>query len=381
MSRQPFTCDVAITGSGPAGASAARVLAAAGLKTVIFEKAKIPRYKTCGGGILGRAVRLLGETSIPVAERTCYTADFILSQDLHFTASRNDPIVFMTMRDRFDHWLIQKAIDAGADLRSNCMVQDVTVNSGQVCLSTNQGDVRARYVVAADGAGGSTAKKMGWPDHRLLVPALECEVEVPSKDFDRFNRSARFDFHCVPRGYAWVFPKKSHLSIGVVTLDPAGVNLNQCFDRYLNFLGITNPISIQRHGFIIPLSPRDRTFARSGVLLVGDTAGFADPVTAEGISNAIFSGQLAGRAIAKGFSKDDEVCEIYNTAVDHLIVPDLRWARRLSHLLYGRSELRNSLFRWQGQRLTEVMTDLVAGKLSYRTLLTEPSNYLKLLVR
>jgi geranylgeranyl reductase family protein len=379
MSLQPFTCDVAVVGSGPAGASAARTAAAAGLDVLILEKARIPRYKTCGGGILGRAVRLLGAPSLPMAERTCCKAEFVLSPGLHFMASRNHPIVYMTMRDAFDQWLTQRAIDAGARVRCDCMVHDVVMNDGEVRLTTNQGEVRARYVVAADGAGGLTARKAGWPDHRQLVPALECEVSVSTKDFARLSESAQFDFHAVQKGYAWVFPKKSHLSIGVLTLNSAGVNLNECFDRYLHFLGISNPISIQRHGFVIPIAPRGSVFARGGILVVGDAAGFADPVTAEGISNAIFSGQLAGQSIARGFSNDLDVSELYNNAVESKIIPELRWARRLAKILYGSPRLRDALFRWQGQRITELMTDLVADKTSYSSLMNEPSNYLKLL--
>src|ERR1019366_8071985 len=340
MPLQPFTCDLAIVGSGPAGTSAARVAASAGLSVLILEKARLPRYKTCGGGILARAVRLLGETSLSSAQRVCCNAEFVLSPQLRFLAHRDEPIIFMTMRDSFDQQLTQKAVDAGAQVRCDCAVQSVVMKDGYVTLATNRGDVRARNVIAADGAGGLTAKHAGWPDHRWLIPALECEVSVPGRQFDRLAETARFDFHAVPRGYAWVFPKKSHLSIALLTLDPAGVNLNECFNRYLQFLGISDPISIDRHGFVIPIAPRGSVFARGGILLAGDAAGFADPVTAEGISNAILSGQLAGHAVATAFGHPEEVSERYNNAIESKILPKLRWARRLARILYGLPRLR-----------------------------------------
>src|SRR4051794_19172569 len=113
------TFDVAIVGAGPAGASAARLAAAAGLNTLILEKAAIPRYKTCGGGILGRAMHYLGEPVLPksVVDRTCHTATVVLSDRLRFSATREGPVVTMTMRDRFDEWLTRKAVAAGARLR------------------------------------------------------------------------------------------------------------------------------------------------------------------------------------------------------------------------------------------------------------------------
>src|SRR5450432_3163405 len=166
MATQALTCDVAIIGSGPAGTSAARVAAAAGLKTLILEKAQIPRYKTCGGGILARAVRILGESSIPIAERACHIAEFGLSPQLRFTTQTDEPIVFMSMRDTFDEWLTRKATTAGAELHCGWSIQHISANEDHVRLTSSQGSVSARYVIIADGANGKTAKHAGWPDHR-----------------------------------------------------------------------------------------------------------------------------------------------------------------------------------------------------------------------
>jgi flavin-dependent dehydrogenase len=206
-------CDVAVVGAGPAGACAAKLLARAGLRTIILEKCEIPRYKTCGGGVVARALKLLGVSSIPVAQRLCHSAEFVLAEGLSFRVERPYPVVYMTMRDEFDAWLTQLACDAGAALRTHCAVEDVTISPEQVRLQTNAGDVVARYVVAAEGAAGPLAKKAGFPDRRRVAAALELEVRVDDPDFERLSQSARFDFPPVPGGYAWSFPKRSHLSM------------------------------------------------------------------------------------------------------------------------------------------------------------------------
>jgi geranylgeranyl reductase family protein len=348
------------------------------LNVCILEKAAIPRYKTCGGGISGRAMNLIGESFSSVVERACLTAQFALSPGMTFTAARNEPIILMTMRDAFDRWLVTRARAAGAKLRDNCAVQQIAMERDQIRLTTSRGEVLAKFVVAADGASSLIARKCNWPASRCVAAALECEVVVAPADFARFVDATRFDFHVVPRGYAWVFPKNAHLSIGVLTLNPALVNLNRCVDKYLNDLGIANPISIERHGYVIPLAPRDRVLARSNVFLVGDSAGLADPITAEGIANAILSGQLAGQAIANAFAYPDLGLAAYNAAVESQIFPELRWARRLAKLLYAMPRARDALFKWQGQRLTEIMTDVVIGKVNYSSLMKSPANYLKL---
>src|SRR4029077_6064907 len=113
---------------------------------------------------------------------------------------------------------------------------------------------------------------------------------------ERFARVPRFDVGTVPYGYAWVFPKTAHLSVGVLTTHRGAINLHGQLEEYLRVIGLA-PQSTERHGFVIPVRPRAGALARERMLLVGDAAGFADPVTAEGISFATQSGKLAADAI------------------------------------------------------------------------------------
>src|SRR5947207_13698457 len=292
--------DVAVVGAGPAGATAALTLARRGLSVALLERDALPRYKTCGGGLVGRALALLLPEVERVLERRCAQADLhLLAANQHYRATRDPPsppIMAMTMRDRLDHVLASAAAAAGAALRAPCTVTGVTLEARYVRLDTDAGPVTAALVIAADGATGEVARLAGWDDGRHLIPALEYEVRVDDATLDRFTRVPRFDVGIISHGYAWVFPKTAHLSVGVLTTHRGAINLHRQLEEYLRVVGLA-PQAIERHGFVIPIRPRTGPLARERMLLVGDAAGLADPGTAGGLSLAVRSAGAAADAL------------------------------------------------------------------------------------
>jgi len=376
----PTTIECAIVGAGPAGCAAARALAQGGVAAVILEKAALPRYKTCGGGVLRRAAQLLGD--IPwqetIEHQACRVELNLLDSGLRCAAQRPAPLVSMTMRSAFDQALAQAAHAAGAQVFDRCAVRQVQDCGRHVDLTTDHGALRAQWVIGADGAGSLVAKAGRWPGHQRLLPALEWEVRVGPADWARFGQTARFDFDLPPHGYAWVFPKRDHLSIGVLDTQRGG-NLNAICQAYMDRLGIREIRAVARHGYVIPVHPRSAGLARGRLLLTGDAAGLADPITAEGITHALQSGQLAAAAILQGRGEPARVRQNYQAALQRTILPELRGARRLAFLLYRHPTWRTWLLRRYGQRFTNVMADVIAGERRYTDLLHNPRNYLKLL--
>ena len=371
--------DVAVVGAGPAGGAAALALSAGGLRVAIFEKAVPPRYKTCGGGVLARALQWLPADLRPVVEHECMRVELHHhGPALSFATERKEPIVTMVMRDQFDHLLTTAAQGAGAELFSASPVNAVVQHSDAVELRTSAGIFRAGFVVAADGVASTVARQCGLPELRKVIPALECEMTVDAARFEEFNGAARFDFGLTPHGYAWVFPKKEHLSVGVLTVRRGSCNLNAEYARYLKAIRLDAPDKEERHGFMIPTRPRQGMFDAPRVLLTGDAAGLADPVTAEGISAAIRSGQLAAEAILEGRFDDAATRRIYRDRLQATLLPELRVARMLARILYDFPRLRAFLLRRHGQRLSEFLTRVVMGESSYGTAIRSPRNLLKL---
>ena len=372
--------DVAVVGAGPAGAIAAHQLASDGLRTVILEKSRIPRYKTCGGGVVRRVASLLPVDLQDSVERTCHLAELNeFHSGLRFRVRRPHPLVYMTMRARFDELLVSAACKAGASLIHPCEVRDLSPTPECVELVTTQGTVRARYLISAEGAGGGLARRAGWTANPATVPALEWEISVPRSTFERFAQVARFDLGFPDGGYAWVFPKSEHLSVGLLAFRRDGVRLKQALEEYLTRLGLGQARQMERHGFLIPVRPRPGGAVRGRVLLVGDAAGLADPVTCEGISHAVVSGRLAARAVsANGLEDPARVASLYRRSLAREVLAELRIARWPARVCFYHPHLRHWLLATLGQPVAEALVEVFSGTRTYRELVLNPRSYFKL---
>ncbi len=373
--------DAAVIGSGPAGSTAAYFLSLNGLRVIVFEKDNLPRYKVCGGGLVKKARDLLPFDLDGSVETECYSVK--INDDFarrSFIVERSHPIIYMTMRENLDSKILFEAEKLGTLIKPNTKVNDVDVMPNHVEVKTGNGKVKAKFVVYADGVMGVGSKKNNVSDSQK-APAIEAEVYVDEQTFNRFSKSARFDFGIPPGGYAWLFPKKDHLSIGVISMKKTGVSLHSAFNNYLEKLQLNRIDKIAKHGYFIPLIKRTKEYAWGRELFTGDSIGLADPVTAEGISTAILSGKLAAEAIIKGKQIPSLVSSFYNFSINHEIQDDIRYARIISKLVYQFRFMHTILFKLYGQRLSELMADIISGKNNYRKLLTDPKNYFKLILR
>lgn len=374
---------MAIVGAGPAGGAAALELAGTGLRVTVIEKAVPPRYKTCGGGVLWRAVKRLPIAIADAVERECHVAELVHHDPaLRFLCRRPQPIVSMVMRDRFDHLVLNAArAKGGVACLTGTAVQDVEITPEAVNLVTDHGLLRARFVIAADGVNSVIARKTGRPILQDVVPALECEAYYAAEVMASLMTTARFDFGLVAAGYGWVFPKRDHLSIGVGTVHRGAANLPAQYARYRQRLGLPSAEREERHGYMIPCRPRARLFALPRILFAGDAAGLADPVTAEGITGAVVSGQLAARAIRDTGGAVRRVQHTYRVTLTDALLADLRIARWLAWLLYDQPRWSAALLARHGTGMSELMTRIVMGETTYRAAVTRPAHYLRLLAR
>ncbi len=372
--------DVIICGSGVAGSTAAYFLATAGLKILVVEKEKLPRYKTCGGGVVFRAAQALPFEISPVIENTFHNIDiYDFSNNLHFVIERKRPIVYLAMRESLDYFILQKAIEKGAEVIDQFSIDGITVDKKEVMIEAGNLEFKAKFLIAADGALSTIARLMSFKPSKLKVPALEYEVELNDDDSFKFlSESLRFDFGILESGYCWVFPKKKHLSVGIASMRKDNTSLKKYLEKYFEKLNIAGKINkMEKHGFVIPIKPSKNYCANDRVLFAGDTIGLADPITAEGISNAIESGKAAAKSIMEERFNPEGVVSNYKTKIKS-IANELKYARFLAWFVYTSPGIRAFVFKHYGNRIGELLTDVITSEKNYKQIVTNPLNYLKL---
>ena len=362
------TVDAVVVGGGPAGALAAARLAGSGRRVLLLEKEALPRYKPCGGGLVWRARQGLPVDIADCIEHECHR---ILISYKHLgkelTVENERTLISMVMRPDFDRRLIEHARALGTEIVEATGSWRLTQWRDGIELDVEGRPVTARWLVAADGARSRAARQAGWGPFRRLVPAIECELDVDRETLRRFANAARFDLDFPADGYGWVFPKRRHLSVGVCSFatmvgrslrEPLKCTLADYLRRH------RLPTPAQEHGYVIPVAPRAEGVARGRIMLVGDAAGLADPVTAEGLSHALQSGGMAAEAIVDG-DADGSACARYAERVGRELMPELRRARWLGRLMYSSGYVRNALMDREGRRLTDLMARIFLGDERY----------------
>lgn len=326
--------DVIIVGAGPAGATLGYELSKKGVDVLILEKEKLPRYKACGGAVTPKSVRLLGCDIGPVTRGLITGARVSYKLGKPFVKRYHNPIAYMVMRDEFDQFLVSRAREAGSNVADAQGVLSVQAMEGGVEVSTNGGSMTARILVGADGATSVVARSLGSDSDRELGVAMEAEVLVSKNDLARWDSLAGIDLGSLRGGYGWVFPKKDHLSVGVGAPVKRAKGLPSYHKRLLQSLNLETCRITNLKGHLLPVRRPAAPLCSDRIMLLGDAAGLIDPLSGEGIYNAIKSAQLAAPVITERLVSSQVDLSEYQRVVEVEILPELRIAKRM-HALFS----------------------------------------------
>ena len=305
--------DVAIVGAGPAGSVAAHRLATAGVRVLLVDKATFPRDKPCGGGVTGRAARHLPFSIEPVVEDVVDTMECSLNYGPRFTRRARAPFAYMTQRIRLDHFLLQQAAAAGADVRDGVKVSDVR----QDALAVDGEEMQARVVIGADGCNGATAKALQLGGDVVHGVALEANYPYDA----RYAGSMTLEITALRGGYAWIFPKGDHLNLGVGGDAVEGPHLRDHLRRLCEAYDIDPAAATGTRGYRLPMRRATNVLARGTTAVIGDAGGLVDPFSGDGMYEAFLSARLVSAATIDVLRGAAETLEPYANAVEKRITP------------------------------------------------------------
>ena len=324
--------DCIVVGGGPAGSTAARELAAAGARVLVVDRAEFPRYKACGGGIPLRTEKLLPFPIDPVVEDSVSLLQVSHQGRSRFVRDSGEPFAHMVMRERFDQLLLEQAKKAGAEFRPGTAVRELSLDGG-ARVRADGFEAEADYLLCADGAHSPVGKMAGLGEGIAECAAWEVEVRAPAVRKLAYRNTALIELGYRPWGYAWLFPKREVLSIGIVLPRDQAGDMKDHVRAYIDSLGLAGAAVDIARGHKIRFRRGGERIANERALLAGDSAGLADEFTEEGISYAVESGRLAARNVLRGLGGGSLAA--YQADVDREIMPELRAARQIGFMLYG----------------------------------------------
>jgi geranylgeranyl reductase family protein len=301
---------VVVVGAGPAGSIAAYECSKHGLTTLLLEKSAIPREKPCGGAVMYRGIRILGgHLPRALVEQRIFGLRFTLPNGIKSEFVSDKMIGITVFRDRFDAYLAKRAVDAGSELMDNSQVVYAHTSDDVAIVRLKDGrEIHSRYLIGADGVNSVVSRSLGLrPQRKDLTKVglgMESDFYVGTDGVNQATDGNPSVLEVIPAenriSYGWVFPKREHLAIGVAG---AGVHmkaLRPTFDRFYKTiekrLGIPLVLEKRRTYFLGGDGLGSQNVATRTVL-VGDAAGFVDPMMGEGIAYAMQSGIFAARVI------------------------------------------------------------------------------------
>ncbi|MDH5450937.1 MAG: NAD(P)/FAD-dependent oxidoreductase [Candidatus Bathyarchaeota archaeon] len=317
-----MNCDVAVVGAGPAGCVVARTCAEAGYNTILFEKNRVPGLKVCGGFL---EPRIIEEFEIDPRVIDYHIDRFFLHTKNHNAVLKASDMfgyeAGATMRrEKFDAWLADKAVEAGAALHTSSRCLRSIIKNGKVAgiklaAKKSKKEFKAKITVAADGFYSTVARSAGLiPKYSKKDFMIGFQREVYLKTPLDKGEVHVFLGNMISRcGYGWLFPKMHGFTAGVGSLATQltdtktlsnGLNwfLEKhpvCSDLVKNAKNISKPKLA-----CIPIS-QHRNLSCNGLVTVGDAAGQVSPTTGGGIYYAMKAAEIVSEVIIQSLETGD----------------------------------------------------------------------------
>ncbi|HEX9467117.1 MAG TPA: NAD(P)/FAD-dependent oxidoreductase [Acidimicrobiia bacterium] len=353
---QATDVELLVVGAGPSGIAAAVEAKRLGIDVLVVDKASFPRDKTCGDGLTAAALRTLERLGLDVRALSSYAPvrETVLvapgGRDYVLPLPGDGVYAAVVPRVELDAALVDLTRSRGVDIRERAAVRAIEEQSSALIVELADGStVHAAWVIGADGHYSTVRRMLDRRDHRDSDRGAGPDLGTWHafrqyfRDVDDRRLWVIFDEGLLP-GYAWVFPVgggRANVGFGVLRDRPhrRGKMMAAQWRELASHPAVrralgprAQPDSAYR-AWPIPSAYDPRRIARGRVLYTGDAANVVDPMTGEGIAQALETGELAARAIAASPTSPGQAAARYRDMVDSTLGADLRFARLLQQIL------------------------------------------------
>lgn len=362
--------DVIICGAGPAGCSAALALQRSGLNVALIEKKTFPRDKVCGDAIPARAVDVLKSIDPSYVKQFSNFDRQLLTKHTDIVYGKRSIKLhwqipaYTCARVDFDNYLFSLVVNnTNTKVYQSTVIKDIQKGVDGYSLIDKSGDCyKAKMIIGADGAQGICAKLLG--DYKLDREHHIGSVRAYFKGVGGMNldKTEMYMDKSYRPGYFWLFPIAggyTNVGFGMMSVDIAKrkIDLKKAFYDFIDkvpelrerFVGASLVGKLEGHS--LPLASKRVVMSGEQFMLCGDAASLIDPITGEGIGNAMQSGYLAAMHAVECFNAHDfsvKKMKEFDTAVWDCLGKELGFRTRAQKLFRQAPQLLDMAFAISG---------------------------------
>jgi digeranylgeranylglycerophospholipid reductase len=291
--------DLIVVGAGPAGSTVAKTAAKAGYSVLMLEK-KASCISPCAGYV-GNTINTELPENCTVQSRITRMRTYFPDMTFHDFPLNG----FVVDRPSFDMALAEEARNSGVDIRWDSPLTDLTPDGDGVMF--RGGEASGKIIVGADGVFSKTASLLGLSRQDIAVCA-----QYHLKGIETLENTSEIFFNAdyAPGAYAWIYPSgpdSAKVGLGI-TITSGSRSVHEYLDAFINESEVANRLGGEKTEYMtgaLPVGGLRENLCIGNVMLVGDSAGMADPITGAGINNAILAGEVAGKTIVNALENDD----------------------------------------------------------------------------
>ncbi len=326
--------DVIIIGAGVAGATAAFHLAKEGINVTLLDKGNVKSLRPCAGGMAASVQNWFPFELEPIVEETIRKVVFTwhLSDKVEANLPGSSPF-WIVAREKLDQFLVNKAVNEGADNITSCEVIDICRNQERWQITSKEGlQIESKGLIIADGSNSP------WPTTLNLGPqkpyfASTTSVRLNGRGLLEKGTSL-FEFGLVRHGFAWAFPMGEFVNVGVGTfVGKDSTDRTKVLEKLLPSIGFSADSGIRTVSKLRVWNGH-HPLDGNGVIAIGDAASLCDPFLAEGIRPAILSGFEGAKAMKEWINGNSKRLTPYTKAIKKDWGISMSWGKRISQVFY-----------------------------------------------